>query len=92
MTQQEMRDQRKSSNAHCKAGERKASARNLQVPGRDVLSKYDKAVEDDGYYLIHPSKRERQLLGRSCNPDMRETHNSPKTSQGGDEQAPCCHW
>jgi len=33
---------------------------------KEVLSKYEKAVEDDGYYLVHPSKRERQLLGRDA--------------------------
>jgi len=40
--------------------------RMTQQEMRDVLSKYDKAVEDDGYYLIHPSKRERQLLGKDA--------------------------
>eukprot|EP00930_Biecheleria_cincta_P024632 TRINITY_DN17614_c0_g1_i4.p1 TRINITY_DN17614_c0_g1~~TRINITY_DN17614_c0_g1_i4.p1 ORF type:complete len:415 (-),score=66.43 TRINITY_DN17614_c0_g1_i4:19-1095(-) len=30
---------------------------------RDILNKYERAVEDDGYYLLQPSKAERALLG-----------------------------
>merc|ERR550532_2449636 len=30
---------------------------------RDILNKYEKAVEDDTYFLLQPSKAERALLG-----------------------------